>query len=378
MTHTEIKEKYQKATGKSISNNAWQYLERQDFFSSVIEDEEISKGSGIRALIKTVKELEWFFGNSAHIHLKKEIEEIEIPPDKRFEAFSQIMAILSNKNEAVLKFREEVLKNKLLKPEEVPQWIEQQAATEQSSVTISLTMPRDCFNGKDWGIRFLNEAKRFVDTKEAGGYYPYKYDFGVIHYLNPEYYPFHPMSINESKNSVLGRLKNLAKLFSKIWREEKAVQFILTGQEPKISPVKTFLQRGKIPRITLELSPHLKPEEVSKIYSKVKKRYADSSGQQRRLSEKSLALAIFRAEEEGSWSQLLQKWNDKYANIYPKPYKDKANFARECKAAFKRLTNSEWYPEIEAFREPYIQWENFSLTIPKGFSIQDKIKRSSD
>ena len=54
----------------------------------------------------------------------------EIPPDKRFQSLTRIIGALANKEEDVIKFRREILNDKLLKPEEVPIWIEERAAKE--------------------------------------------------------------------------------------------------------------------------------------------------------------------------------------------------------------------------------------------------------
>lgn len=335
MTHQKMRKAVERALGRPIREKVWQVLEEEEYVRQAIDDEEEEgRGVGVKFLLEKVRKFESLsrFDEPA----PPVEEEKETPPDRRFWALSRIVACLANQNQEVQKFREEVLGGRLLSLEEVPQWIEKQASKEQHTLTISLNVTA----GEGWEERFLEEAKRFVEAEKAGGVWPHKEDITLLDYISPPSQWIHRVAIN--KNGVLGRLKHIAAKFKGIWNEAKAVHFILTGQALPVSPARIRTTYGAVPRITLEVSPHLKPEEVAKVYGKAKREYEQYFGQRRKLSEKHLMLAIFGAEEEGSWGQLVIKWNTRYSHKYPKPYNDRSSFAKDVRAAFENVTGWKW------------------------------------
>lgn len=192
--------------------------------------------------------------------------------------------------------------------------------------------------GKDFEKRLLREVKAALE----GGRYAIR--LILLDYLDPA------SSVTKCrpvrKDGLLGRLKLLAHKLARFWDEAAAVWFVLTGQAPPIPLARTRLtydSRGQH-RITLELAPHLKPEEVAAIYARARREtpfgFPPLGGRKYRpLTEKHLELAAFAAEEEGSWQELLDRWNARHPEWR---YQDRRTFARDAKAAFERVTGWRW------------------------------------
>jgi hypothetical protein len=333
----KTRKKIEKRLKRPIPEVVWEVAKKyiNDAYDIEIEDGE---GEGYEFLLEKVKEyLEVYNEGKKGSQLPpiKSPDSKEIPPDRRFWALTKIVTALANRDEEVQKFRLEVLGGKLLSPEEAPKWIEEQANKEQHTLTISF----DVTAGEGWEDRLLEEVKQFVKAEKTGSLWSHGLSLTVLDYISPPSQWVHRVPIN--KKGVLGRLKRLAKKFSGFWNEASAVHFILTGQPAVISPARigrTIVKWG-VPRIKLEVSPHLRHEEVAKLYLKVKEEHEQDFGKTRKLSEKHLTLAVFVVEEEGSWQELLNKWNEKYPQWR---YKEKRTFARDAKVAYERVTGCKW------------------------------------
>src|SRR5690606_12849767 len=96
---------------------------------------------------------------------------------------TKIISSLMNKEEDIKKFRSEVLQGKLLTPEEAPKWIEEQAAREKHTLTISF----DVDAGEGWEDRLLEEVKQFVQTQKDGKLLPFKVGMATttLAYIKP-------------------------------------------------------------------------------------------------------------------------------------------------------------------------------------------------
>jgi len=275
----------------------------------------------------------------------QQLQPREIPPDKRFQSLTRIIGALANKEEDVIKFRREILNDKLLKPEEVPIWIEERAAKENHTHTISF----DVDSGVGWEDRLLEEVKHFVESRKAGElWYPGTgAEKTVLAYPKPPSEWVDYVVIN--KKGVLGRLKHLTKKYQDFWNEAETVHFILTGIAFPISHARvgTYLSFFGLDRVTLEVSPHLPGDKVKKLYLEMRKDLLNFKGskqnKKRMLTEKHLTLAVFAVEEKGSWAMKLRKWNKKYPQwAYPDTARRRSTFARDCRAAYERLTGWKW------------------------------------
>jgi hypothetical protein len=362
MTHlspTEWRKRVQKKIGK-IPNEVWVAVVEDGLIEDANADavpREAGKSAQIEAqeaaLDTLIEEVEkylkgYYSGLAAKPRLPKpqkiqDTPSIEIPPDKRFLGLTKIISSLMNKEEDIKKFRSEVLQGKLLTPEEAPKWIEEQAAREKHTLTISF----DVDAGEGWEDRLLEEVKQFVQTQKDGKLLPFKVGMATttLAYIKPPSQWVHRVVIN--KNSTLGRLKHLANKYQGFWKEAGAVHFILTGIAYPISPAKVGAKINSfgLNRVSLEVSPHLPGSKVMELYLEERKKLLMLSGNRqeksRTLTEKHVSLAVFVVEEMGSWAMKLRKWNRKYPQ-WAYPQTARSTFARDCRMAYKRLTGWKW------------------------------------
>lgn len=340
----DVRKALEKRLRRLIPDAVWETLAEGGHIEVAEQEEACQRGAGLEYLIDKARE---YLRLARKLGRKPSLPEAdephsgsrEAPPDKRLWALTRIMAVLANRDEEVQRFREEVLGGRLLSPEEVPKWIEEQAKKEGHTITVSFNVSIE----KNQEVEeFERQAVEHAKHALESGQYGMK--LTLLSYLAPP--STWQKHIPIRKDGVLGRLKQLAKKFDGFWGEAQAVWLILTGEALPIPSAKTsltFRTRG-VPRITLEVSPHLKPEAVAALYAQARRGdfldFPPASKKTRRpLTEKHLTLAVFAVEEEGSWQELLNRWNEKYPQWQ---YKEKRTFARDAKAAYRRVTGWWW------------------------------------
>jgi len=350
MTHlsaTEWRKRVQKKIGK-IPNEVWTVIIEKGFIEVANEEEELEEGGGLEYLLERIEEELVSYSSYANIpklpkqQQGQDMPPREIPPDKRFQALSKIISMLANRDDEILKFRQEVLNGKLLKPEEVPEWIKSTAEKEGHTLTVTLNVPA----GNSCSESLVERAKQVaLDIKQGKVTAGVTYGGVTLSYVNPSSEWKEVVPINES--GILGRLKRLAEQYKAFWPEAWAVHFILTGMAYPISHARvgTRLNSSGLSKITLEVSPHLPGAKVAKLYLEERKKLLKLTGKKeeksRRLTEKHLTLAVFAVEEMGSWAMKLRKWNRKYPQ-WAYPETARSTFARDCRKAYERLTGWKW------------------------------------
>ena len=266
-------------------------------------------------------------------------EKVAPPPNKRFQALTDIVTTLANNDNEIISFRQEVLNGKPLKPEEVPEWIKSTAEKEGHTLTVTLNVPA----GDNLGESLAEQAKQVASGFEQGKFAPgVGYGNVYLSYVNPRSEWREVVPIN--KSGILGRLKKLAKKYEAFWSEAQAVHFILTGKACPITParVRFKLNSYGIHKVTLEVSPHLTGDNVRSLYIKGRQKLFQvlkTDRNSRRISEKHIQLAVFAVKENGSWVYKMKKWNVKNPQW---KYNNSSNFARDCKTAYRRVTGWKW------------------------------------
>jgi len=348
MTHlspTEWRKRVQKKIGK-IPNEVWTVIIEKGFIEVANEEEELGEGGGLGYLLERIEEELVSYSSYANIpklpkqQQGQDMPPREIPPDKRFQALSRIISILANHNDEILEFRQEVLNGKLLKPEEVPEWIKSTAEKEGHTLTVTLNVPA----GDNPGESLVEQAKQVASGFEQGKFVPgVGYSNVYLSYVNPRSEWREVVPIN--KSGILGRLKHLAEQYKAFWPEPQAVNFILTGIAYPISHARVRTRISCLSKVTLEVSPHLPGSKIKKLYLEERKKLLKLTGKKeeksRRLTEKHLTLAVFVVEEMGSWAMKLRKWNRKYPQ-WAYPETARSTFARDCRKAYERLTGWKW------------------------------------
>lgn len=346
ISRQEWRKKVQKKLGK-IPDVVWKRVIERGYIDTANEEENMEKGAGLSYLIEVIGPLlddYEAFSSSPRLPTPKpdkDLPLVEIEPDRRFKALTDIIATLSNRDEDVRNFRDEVLGGKLLSPEEVPKWIETQKAKESHTVTVSI----DVTAGDGWEDRFLEKAKQVVERRRSG-----KQDWllcigsictHTLDYTVPGQEWIRRVVIN--KDGPLGRLKRLAESFKDFWPETLAVHFILTGEAYPVSRGRiTKRLTNRASKIMLELSPYFTGTEIKELYLKERKellKVAMGKTKVRELKDRHIELAVFGVKELGSWTKKMQKWNVKYPQW---KYSNKSTFARDVRAAYKRITGWSW------------------------------------
>lgn len=342
LTSAGWRRRVQKKNG-AVPNDVWDKIVDDGHIEIANDEEGIEEGAGLDYLIEVVKrELDSFNRYaSQHPRLPKqqkspETSPRELPPDGRFQALSEIVAAVISDEEDIKSFRQEVLNGQLLKPQEVPEWINSTKKKEGHTLTVSLNVAA----GDSWGKDLVEQAEQIVLDAKKGKFTPGStYGNVTLSYVDPGSEWQKVVSINTS--GILGRLKMLAKKYEAFWREAWAVHFILTGEACAISRarVTTKFNSYGIDKIGLEVSPYMSGDKVKKIFLEEKKKVLNLTGKNRtrQLTKKHLMLAVFAVKVKKSWQWKLRLWNKKYPR-WAYPDTARSWFARDCRAAYERLT----------------------------------------
>jgi hypothetical protein len=199
----------------------------------------------------------------------------------------------------VAAFRKEVLRGKLLRWEDVDDWLKKQAKAD--------------------GL-----GKREPPGSQTQ----------VLAYALPSDVWEH--CLPTTANGVLERLRQISDRLSRHyrWQEAQATIFVLTGRVPLVPPAEAKIEREAI---VLTADPSLTPRQVADYYRQFRKEVLAGS-RIKALSLKHLQLAAFAADRPNgeSWAKKREAWN----RSVPKKewhYKNDAYFRRDCFQAQRRL-----------------------------------------
>ena len=186
-----------------------------------------------------------------------------------------------------------------------------------------------------------------------------------------------------------GSLGRLAKLSEKLadwhrWAPAGATDFVLTGRTPEVfvyvgsAQIRYGIDSSATTRVTMTLDPFLTPEQVARIYSRLRAKlsgdhqirsqsvkyyrlaehvgphvhfYVQEPGKVRRAGRPPVpgptGLAQFIDPVPGySWSALRHDWNTKYGDVTEDGrswrYEHLSNFTRDAQEALRRLLDPGW------------------------------------
>lgn len=254
----------------------------------------------------------------------------------RVEAVSVLIAAEAAHEKAVIAFRREVLRGKLIKPDRVEKWIEnQQRKTETKYRWVRLNVANSEI---EYDLVERPPRLRFkTPITEAVG------EFGL-----PSRTVAYGVPGNDSTylaaspgDGSLERLRLLSETLAKRyqWQPAQATLFVLTDAVPVIS-LSGYSYAMKDPlaasRITMTLDPILTPSEVAARYKEVRKQVLSS--RYRSISEKHLELAIFMTDRlEGEpLKKSMEAWNRRFPEW---GYSAPTNFGRDAASVRRRLLN---------------------------------------
>jgi hypothetical protein len=265
-------------------------------------------------------------GEDGHEEIQFKLSDLQ---RERASAFEEHVARIAENDFHVRRYRERVLGEKLLKPEQERALIHSPAA--------QVFSPRQFSN---WGIPLVDhhaELKRTEETLEGnrvvGGRFTIYVEPPGIEQAMPRRLrelPFvgeggYAESITVGEKSVLGDLAGLAdKLHTSYPWESKAdiVHFVLTGTVPAVPPVMMYYSQKRKPdselksgafrygKITLEVAPWISAKTVEAAFRDAK-RQVSRNRKYKGLEEKSLKMIRFIAgyDRPPKGRQLLEAWN---------------------------------------------------------------------
>jgi len=244
-------------------------------------------------------------------------EHIETRGDARGAALAEIFSIDAAQLPDVAAFRTEALDGRLLRREEVADWIRDRV----SARTADRPRPRSI------GRKRSNPPH--VET---------------VGYLLPESrWPHHVVI---GTDPILRALKQVATLVVNRygWLESEATTFILTGAIVGLprgrAQVIRRLPWAAASTIVLEISPRTPPTEVVALYRQARRRLLDKGRRSRDLQKParvSLAVHAFKTNGVATWRQAMKAWNEELPEG-GRRYSDPRSFARDCRDAFKAVT----------------------------------------
>ncbi len=222
----------------------------------------------------------------------------------RQEVMSLLVAGEAATEPDVVAFRERELTNRLLRLDEVTDWVSKQAAKDEVS----------------------DGERRHAVTLE---------------YLGVDPWPLRQPTI---EGGVLDTLCSLSSMLTHVygWQRCQASTFVLTGLPPMVDAIRSQTVGG-IPlscttRIVLEVDPAVTASDVMKHYSLVRDRLA--AGRFRPISERDLELAEFVAEHpDQDRPHLMRLWN----NQFPRwSYDDEGTFHHDAVRARRSILDPPW------------------------------------
>lgn len=273
----------------------------------------------------------------------------EMPPNETLKALAEIQALEASRHPEVIRFRQKVLGGRLLKPEEVDEWLRAKREEEGRGVVVKLQFPTNPVKDP-MDPQWRQALQERLDKAEYLGVEIPGLDYVRLTAVEEERIGhIHAIRLHE----VLGWLKRIAEELGKKygWPEADAVTFVLTGAMPvpplaritwTWSPERGFYGQA----ITLQVLPWVSPSEVAALYREIRKETPFGKyvrvHKPKALTEKGRRLAVFLAATPGlSWRERMEQWNATYPQW---SYKYIATFRRDALTAYRKVTGSTRVP----------------------------------
>jgi hypothetical protein len=248
---------------------------------------------------------------------------------EREQVLSLLLAIEAGQDERVQAFRSEKLCGRLVGRDEVDDWIRKRHA--EPTAWVQVAVPQGRLRATEQGLR-IRPTLTSAETKIGS------LEYQLLSYVD------HNGDVQHARTTdggVLEQLRAVSKSLADLygWTEPQATTFILTDAVPLLDEIRISARIRSQPaanRIVLEVDPNARPERVAQAYTEKRKELLAS--RPRPLSEKSLALARYLAEEDATrpWRERLDGWNSAHPKWAYKP-ENVQNFHRDARAAQRRL-----------------------------------------
>jgi len=258
----------------------------------------------------------------------------EVPPDRRWELISKILAEDAQEYPLVRRFRTRHLQGRLVNPEEVEAWIET-TAEEDGPPTRWLTLPcpsHHTLPGRPDGSTVVEPP--LVVRELTGGL---REEVKTLSWVgNQGHVRRKPVAATGVLNGLRVLAAHLARRYG--WHQASCTTHVLTGVVPPLSPMRyevsyyggSIYQRA---RIRLEVDPEVSPSRLVDVYRKVRRRVRPR--RRRPLSPKIADLVSFTlGHPETTWKERTKIWNKEH----PKwRYTHASNLSRDFHRAVRAL-----------------------------------------
>ncbi len=320
----DVQEAVRKRLGRDPEPWAWGQAEELEF----VEDARI-EGPNSESFDSLLTHIRAFEGRPAGVgsDRRRGLARLELPPDRRTTAIVEIQAAEAGRLDAVKELRTEVLRGKLINPEELVAWLQQRGHDRDQA-----TLRRSEYVEPDGTV--VPPCQAFPKTTE-----PVSLRFALYTTKGPA-----RGSVYIRVDSDLGRLKQVALELTSAygWKEEYAVPFIVCGAVPPASRAMcevSYVNHHNTglfyaQRVEIVCHPSTRPDVVANLYARARK----SIGQRyRKLSDKHIELAVFVAQRNDGkrWATVWDDWIDTHPEFdHPQ---DLSNFTRDCHQAYRRV-----------------------------------------
>lgn len=308
-----------------VSDREWQYLVNEGHAERVESGEKT-----LEWLAERLRNLRQATGQGVDILTS------ETPDDyvaTLIEAQSALLAAVADRDERVVEFRNDVLGDKGIDPDELESWLKRKAEEEgPSTAWLTVALPRG------HTARLNREAGGFrvepALTTSGEGVEQVTRRF--LQYIVPTDQWVRQLPV--SKGGVLDRLRNLStKLAERYdWHEASATAFVLTGATPLVRSwrASAIIGNSLRPKVTLTVDLSIPADRILKIYHRMQSQYLQTKP--RVLSKKHLTLARMMAEWKRSmpWQERMERWNNQYPDWV---YDHQSNFRRDSLKARERV-----------------------------------------
>lgn len=325
MREQKFRKKVERALGRPFTDEEWQYLVEKEHVQFALEEEDADPNAGVEYLLDIIRDL-----RSSPFGQRKQRapqRRIEILDDAFSEAYNAIALQFAQEDRDIQDFRQMVLRGKLLSPEQVVEWL-----FLRLKYNRPLLPPDDSAYGLFQEFRILVKREHFPKDKirleelkcpSSGLGFSSSWvgpDVVEVFVRFPEF---------GTLSWQLSWLKWIAEKYAGVWYEPDVVNFVLTGEAPRIR-TEAYSEGDdfSVPRICLRVPWYTSARTVVRVYRNIQKKYVGKNKLQ--LSKKHFYLLLFwkKREEKHSWRRLMQEWNIAYPEW---SYNDPRNFSRDLK-----------------------------------------------
>ncbi len=330
MTSDDLRREIESQMGRSLPGRMWNFFLRKGYVQDVLKAHDHGEVvAEIRARNLLTQDAFELLGDH-----RPAVEMLPAKQATRASERRQLVSVLlvqqANNVPAVRAFRESVLKDRLLKFDQVQKWLESQGKRDGKPSLYMGDVPlpdgsKEEHKPRHGGFSFRLPS-RVIWSSQLRRH--------LLKYGVPEDRWLRALLVRHG--GALDRLRQLSEQLSQDfqWQPGQATIFVLTGMIPVLHEITWNANTRGRGLITLTVDPAVRPRDVAGAYREAQRQVVGRRS--RTLSLKHLKLAAFtdpqiRAEP---WAKIMDRWN----RTYPKyRYQRESLFSRDVLQARTRV-----------------------------------------